>query len=282
LVLILVLLFALPLSVVAEPAYYTWVDAQGVVHNTLITSNKKTEPKKTQAKSLKEDPQAEKSDDLEVSEYPSEEQYQKNLNDKSKQDKPFYTWTDAQGIVRSEAKPDVIVEFVAEEVVYDAVFAPPFRLPKHVTKGECCESYAEAFTSVVELNGSASYKVDDSLFAFKTQTSTVAAGYFSLPELAQKEIVLLKAYKLAKNSLFEVIALDEAFKPLYLSSDLRGLFVEETWKDLAYKKLLLEISDADIKYLIIFAEQEDTSQGGVKKRALSGYTLSVVRDQLLD
>ena len=85
-----------------------------------------------------------------------------------------------------------------------------------------------------------------------------------------------------ENSLFEVIALDQAFKPLYLSSGLKGLFVEQTWKDLAYKKLLLEISDTEIKYLIVFAQQEDASHPSGDKRPLSGYTLSVVRDLLID
>ncbi|NRA24695.1 MAG: DUF4124 domain-containing protein [Oleispira sp.] len=280
--LLLLFLFALPLSVVAEPAYYTWVDAQGVVHNTLITSDKKTNPKEVQDESLHKESQTGKSNDIDIDDYPSEEQYQKNLSDKAKLDKPFYTWTDAQGIVRSEAKPDMMVEFTAAEVVYDAVFAPPFRLPEYVTKGECCETYASAFSSVTPFKGSVSYQVDDTLFPFKTQSSTVAAGYFSLPELMKREVVSLKAYKLPENSLFEVIALDQAFKPLYLSSGLKGLFVEQTWKDLAYKKLLLEISDTEIKYLIVFAQQEDALHASGDKRPLSGYTLSVVRDLLID
>lgn len=250
--------FAMADAGAEEPRYYTWVDAQGVMHNTLIS----------QPEDSSSQPQ------LNSEDFPSEEEYQQNLNNRSAEQKPFFTWTDAEGVIRSEVKPDVLVDFVAEEIIYDAVFAPPFRLPDYVMRGECCQNYAAAFSTVAEFNGSASYQVDDTLFPFQTQSGDVAAGYFSLTKLDEKEIILLKGYKLPKDSTFEVIGLDSAYQPLYLASKLNGLFIEQTWKDLAYKKILLEISDPDIKYLVMFVRS-----GGV---ALSNYRLSVMRDQLLD
>jgi hypothetical protein len=262
---------------VEEPRYYTWVDAQGVMRNTLIEPDKNAEKNPT-TNSLT-------TSQFDASEYPSEEEYQKKVEEFAKENKPFFTWTDASGRLRSEFKPDVLIDFVAEEIIYDAVFAPPFRVPNFIKQGYCCERYASAFTAVAEFNGSASYQVDDTVFPFRTQSGNVAAGFFAMPELAEKEIVLLKAYKLPSHSHFEVIALDSTFQPLYLGSKLNGLFVEQTWKDLAYKKVMLEVSDPDIEYLIVFVKLDSSSviQGdSTHIKALSNYRLSLIRDQLID
>jgi hypothetical protein len=264
-----------------EPGYYTWVDAQGVMRNTLIAPAKNAE-KNSPAKPATKPLTAPKFD---AADYPSEEQYQKKVEGQTKENKPFYTWIDASGRLRSEFKPDVLVDFVSEEIIYDAVFAPPFRVPNYIKQGDCCESYANAFTTVAEFNGSASYQVNDTAFPFQTQSGNVAAGFFAMPKLADKEIVLLKAYQLPSMSYFEVIALDSTFQPLYLGSKLSGLFVEQTWKDLAYKKVMLEISDPEIKYLIVFVNHIESSliQDNSKHiKALSNYRLSLIRDQLVD
>ena len=271
----------------SEPRYYTWVDAQGVMHNTLI--ERENSPKESPEESLESSEVV--NPEFNTDNFPSEEQHEKNLEKSKADQKPFFTWTDAQGIIRSELKPDVVADFVAEEVVYDTVFAPPFRLPAFVTEGQCCESYAKAFTAIAKFNGSASYQVDDTLYLFKTQTGDVAAGYFSVPDLADHEIVMLKGYKLPVESQFEVIALNADFKPIYLGSKLEGIVVEETWKDLAYQKVLLEISDPEIKYFVIFARlametgMEAAMEDGSKNRvpqSLSNYRVSLLREPLGD
>jgi len=249
------LFFALPSQ--AEQKYYTWVDAQGNVHNTLIQS----EPEDTKS------PQS----SFDSEDYPSEEKFQKNLIDKPKGEKPFYTWTDAQGIIRSEAKPEVVVEFSATEVVYDAVFAPPFRLPVYVMQGLCCESYKQAFTTKIGKDGSASYKVNGTEFLFKTNNAEVAASYFSVDDFGKREILLIKAFEIKENTSFEIIALSDQYKPLYLESSVEGVFVKQTWKDLAYKKVMLEVADPEIKYLIIFVKND-------QQEALINYSLAVIRD----
>ena len=247
--------FALPSQ--AEQKYYTWVDAQGNVHNTLIQS----EPEDTKS------PQS----SFDSEDYPSEEKFQKNLIDKPKGEKPFYTWTDAQGIIRSEAKPDVVVEFSATEVVYDAVFAPPFRLPVYVMQGLCCENYKQAFTTKIGKDGSVSYKVNGTEFLFKTNNTEVAASYFSVDDFGKHEILLIKAFEIKENTSFEIIALSDQYKPLYLESSVEGVFVKQTWKDLAYKKVMLEVADPEIKYLIIFVKND-------QQEALINYSLAVIRD----
>jgi len=228
-------------------------------------------PEKNSSKEETESLEA--STNVNADDFPTEEQYQQNIKKKSASEKPFYTWTDAEGIVRSDVKPDVMVEFTASEIVYDVAFVPPFRLPKHVSQGLCCESYAEHFSTQVEQNGSASFKVDSSKNSFKTQEGEVNAAYFSLPSIADKEILVVKAYEISPDSTFELIALAEDFKPIYLESAVKGSFVEQTWKDLAYKKVMIEASDTAIKHLIVFIKNK---QG----MAYESYTVSVIRDAL--
>ena len=234
------------------------------MHNTLVPANKTLKDTSKESSLINSD-----------DEFLSEEENQARIEKEKADKKPFYTWVDAEGIIRSELKPEVMVDFVAEEIVYDAVFAPPFRLPEYVMQGECCGSYAEAFTAVVKHNGSAGYKVDDTLFPFQTQSGVVPAGYFSVPDLYSKEILLLKGYKLPLGNTFEIIALDGDYKPLYLASELKGINVEQTWKDVAYSKVMLEVADTEIKFLIVFVRAKNQD-------ALTDYRLSVMRDQLLD
>lgn len=246
-----------------KPKYYTWVDAQGNVHNTLIST-----PENSQDDS--------KADDKSINpeDYASEEEYQQKLQDRPDGEKPFFTWTDAEGVIRSDVRPDVMIEFSATELVYDAVFAPPFRLPEYVTEGLCCDSYQDLFVTNIEFHGSASYKVDDSTIGFKTQQGEMEASYFTLPDLVSREVLSIKAYEVDESSKFEIIALAENFKPIYLESKIEGRFAEQTWKDLAYKEALLEVSDAEIKHLIVFVKNQ---QG----KAETDYILSVNRDSKL-
>ncbi len=259
----------------AEPSYYTWVDAQGVVHNTLVEDKKTSnaissddtierensdQNENTQNESVKADVFREEA-------FKTESEFKKDIKDR--EDKPFYTWTDADGTIRNNEKPDVFVEFTSTEVVYDAVFAPPFRLPAEIIEGLCCLEYQQAFKKELVDNASTIQKVSSSSVRYKTQSGAVPAAYFILPK-AERSIVFIKAFKLAENTQFEVVALNEQYKPLYLSSNLSGVYIKQTWKDLAYNKIMLEIADPDIRYLIIFSADE-------KIDLEKGYSLSVLQ-----
>ena len=256
----------------AKQAYYTWVDAQGVIHNTAVA----TEPSKQKSnpdsnietnnseasaeKLIKESAEEKGSDKAEVISgevYKTEEELQQEI--KSGTDKPFYTWTDADGTIRNSAKPDLIVEFSSTEIVYDAVFAPPFRLPEQVTKGACCIDYKDAFKQKLAVDGVASQKVNSESTPYHTQEGLTPAAYFILGE-SENKIVFIKSYKLSESASFEVIALNSNFQPLYLAGNLSGLFSEQTWKDLAYTKIMIELADPEIAYLIIFANDEGASK----------------------
>ncbi|MBL4798793.1 MAG: DUF4124 domain-containing protein [Oleispira sp.] len=252
------------LPVLAEPAYYTWVDAQGVIHNTVVPTKpgaleQSSESKRPASKSPESN--TEKPDSVgsapvkpkELEGYKTEEELQQQI--KSSTDKSFYTWTDANGTLRNTPKPDVIVEFSATEIVYDAVFAPPFRLPKKITEGACCADYKNAFKQILASDSAVSQKITSESVLYQTQQGFIPAGYFVIKDI-EKEIVFIKSFKLSKDASYEVVALNSSFQPLYLASELAGLYIEQTWKDFAYTKIMLELSDPEIEYLIVFANDE--------------------------
>lgn len=257
------------LPVLAEPSYYTWVDAQGVIHNTAVPTKPKRNNEQLNPSSKSNDEKStavsattskESSSTPEsLKGFKTEEELQQQI--KSSTDKPFYTWRDADGTIRNDTKPDVVVEFRATEIVYDAVFALPFRLPIQVTEGVCCGDYEHAFKQVLESDSAISQKINDESVSYQTEQGSIPAGYFIVKGI-EKEIVFIKSYQLTKNASFEVVALNAQFQPLYLASKLSGLFIEQTWKDLAYTKIMLELSDSEVEYLIIFVNGDiDRARG---------------------
>lgn len=272
------LLVLMALSSQAEPSYYTWVDANGIVHNTVVTTEEDSSALESVAE--KNNP-LETTSSLEVDnsnipeeykDYKTEAELQQQID--SSDDKPFYTWVDGTGRIRNDPKPDMLVEFSATEIIYDAVFAPPFRLPEQITEGVCCIDYQDAFTQTLSFDSTASQKISSDSVLYKTRKGFVPAGFFITNFSAkvgeggvENSIVFIKSFKLSKEASFEVVALNSQFQPIYLASDLSGLFVEQTWKDLAYTKVMIELSDPEIEYLIIFANDD-----GIDSR---GYSLSL-------
>lgn len=259
----LLVLMALPS--LAEPSYYTWVDANGIVHNTLVTTEDEPANKsKVESDSQNSNTSGSPNTPEEYKDFKTEEELQQQI--KSSTDKPFYTWRDADGTLRNSPKPDVVVEFSATEIVYDAVFAPPFRLPKKISEGVCCSDYKKAFKQVLNPDGSITQKINSDSVLYKTQRGLVPAGYF-ITEGIKSSIVFIKGFKLTQDTTFEVVALNSLFQPIHLASELSGIFVEQTWKDLAYNKVMIELSDPEIEYLIIFANQQ--SMGATRSYSLS-------------
>lgn len=259
------LLALMALPSLAEPSYYTWVDAQGVIHNTAIESKSSDVNDKKQI--------AEPSKSFEgEDEFKTEAEFQENLE--SSNDKPFYTWTDADGTIRNNPKPTLELEFVATEIVYDAVFAPPFRLPNKITEGTCCIEYKDSFVKILQSDSLTSQKINSASRLYKTQQGYKPAAFFVV-EGIEKEIIYIKGFKLSSQAKFEIIALNEVYQPIYLASNLSGLYIEQTWKDLAYSKIMLELSDSAIKYLIIFAVDDRLDME-------RGYSLSLSQGKASD
>ena len=273
------LLVLMAQSSLAEPSYYTWVDAQGVIHNTPIDSDSSSNQGEISSEDLGDTVRKESTIDesdsvktVDEESYKTEEEFQQAL--KSSNDKPFYTYTDADGTIRNSPKPDIELEFVATEIVYDAVFAPPFRLPENITRGVCCIEYKNNFEKKLKRHSLIGQKINHASALYKTQRGNQPAAFFEIDNF-EKEILFIKGYQLSRQAKFEVIALNEHYQPIYLASNLAGLYIEQTWKDLAYNKVMLEISDVDVKYLIIFAVDDDLNME-------RGYSLNLSQGRASD
>jgi len=224
------------LPVQAEQKYFTWVDAQGNVHSTPIQSTDESQSDEARARLNK---------DAFITEEQSEAERKKH-----QQDNPaFFTWIDAEGRVRNSVKPEYVVEFESAELVADAVFAPPFRLPIEITQGECCEVYAEAFETAPETIGPK--KVDSSSYFYKTRGASVPAAY--IKPAINDGWMGLKLYQFNDESTIDLVLLNKEFKPIHLASGLSPLAVEETWSHHGYHKLILELNDEKVEYIIVFS-----------------------------
>ena len=240
------------LSVQAEQKYFTWVDAQGNVHSTPIESSEKKEVIPP--------------DEAEGSSFLTEEEFERQRAQDKENNPAFFTWTDAEGRIHNSVKPEYVVEFEAPEVVADSVFAPPFRLPIQITKGECCQQYAQAFS--LEAGPVGVVKIDEASLLYKTRDKSFPAAYFNSD--IKSGWLGVKLYGMSDGSTIELVLLNKDFEPIYLASDLEPMAVGETWSHHGYHKLILELNDADIEYMILFS----TDFSGAEYSASLKYDIS--------
>lgn len=223
--------------------YFTWVDAQGNIHNSPVESS-----------SPKEKPLTTSSDEsLAPNDFLTEEEF-KNQQEKDAQENPeFFTWVDGSGRVINSVKPEYKVEFQTTEKVADFVMAPPFRLPKKITEGACCSQYSDQFSKLSYSKENSKVEVDGFNTGFETQDQPVPAAYFSITPSESQNRLEFRFYKYDLSSLVEIVALNEDFKPLYLGASIAPIEVPETWSTHGYQELLLEVNDVEVHYLIVFS-----------------------------
>lgn len=230
---LLIFLFAFSCQVFAEQKYFTWVDAQGNVHSSPLPESADTNKA-----------------GAEQEQFLTEEEFNKEAERKRRENPEFFTWTDAEGRIVNSVKPDVLVEFSEQEVVADFVFAPPFRLPEVITQGQCCKQYEQGFSA----ENSALQSINQSSLFYKTQQGQYPAGYFELD--IGSGWFAIKLFDLKDDSNIDLVVLNDEFQPLYLASQLIPLKVKETWSHHGYHKLILELNDSQVRYLILFSEQQ--------------------------
>lgn len=229
------------------------MDERGIVHNTPISSDKDAPPAEIQEKE----------------EFLTEEQLQKKL-EKEREEKPaFYTWIDEQGQLRSAPKPEVAIEFETQEIVADSVFAPPFRLPHAITNGLCCSDYAKEFGEAHDELSVTVATEDSEQMLFRTQDGYVPAAYLTLTERKSdnQNWLKLNVYKIPADQGVEVIGLNAEYQPIYLSSDTKGLHVDETWSTYAHRKMVLEIPDPEVRYLIVFIKSPEIKEYSISLKS---------------
>lgn len=234
----------------AEEEYFTWIDAQGRIHNTLKT----TPADNSQSDSPEKNPASEHDEFL------TEEEFTRQKEQDAKDNPPFYIWIDSLGQRHSELMTPEQVEAeeaaqsqnnVSSEKIIDHALIPPLRLPDSVRSGSCCRSYAAFFRELLEPEDSVLFTLNSTDGLFRAGDEAVPAWYFKTTASKSRKYLNLKL-RHSRNSL-SVIAVDAQYRPLHHIQELSFQDHPETWAYVAYRESLVEINDPDVAgFIVVF------------------------------
>ena len=268
-VLILLLsLIALPAS--AGDGYYTWVDAQGRIHNTPVSD-------KSSAKEDVASPADSKS--VESEEFLTEEQLEEKIRKYNEENPSFYIWVDAQGVTRSQAydaeAEQAAVDEMAEDsgaiLGWDTILAVPFRVPGEVTQGACCVGFKTQFQPALKPFRSVQLFDPTRYRSFETGEGKRPAWYLEIGKVSDDNrprfvVLRLRGAKVSTN----LVAVSSEYRPLYVEYDMPSTFVPESWHGQAYQEYKILIEDAEVTGLIVFPELKPAEDMSLEIRWASG------------
>ena len=265
----LLALFLLPASAGAEDEkYYTWIDADGRVHNTPVSQT----PDKSKNKSIADSPPGD--DDT----YLTEEQVDQKIEDYDRDNPAFYIWMDGEGRVQTqtfdpEAEENAAVSGNDSGVaVSDHILAPPFRLPEEVTAAACCEAYADQFEPIEREFKSLEMFSPGRYRPFYTRQGNRLAWYFrtgavSYEGFSQRFLAIRIRGADIRPTL---IALNASYEPLYQVPELTMHYIPETWRSVEYLETLILIEDPDVAAFILYPDMTPSDELSVEIRWANG------------
>lgn len=237
----------------AEQEYFTWVDAQGRIHNTPV--ERKEEPAKVEVKKNQESVSSVSSPESRSEVYLTEDQLEEKLQRERQDNPPFYTYVDPQGVVRNQTIVDsqIEVEDVVSEIIYDHILAPPFRVSQRMSQG-CCSRYQSYFKDVIPAEKAVEFSGFLNTIPISTRFGAKQAWYFRLDNPADSRVLNLKL-RPADDVLINpvsVILADKQFKALYFIKDLSLLNKPSSWKGTAYSESTIKIDDVNVASVIVY------------------------------
>ncbi|MEC8523946.1 MAG: hypothetical protein VXZ24_06880 [Pseudomonadota bacterium] len=255
----------------ADGSYYTWVDAQGRIHNVPMNPNENSE---------KEPPAESPPGDDNV--YLSEQEVEERIRQYDEDNPAFYVTVEADGRVRTEvydaeAEQNAAAEEVSDDgavvIGWDPMLAPPFRVDPEVTAGACCESFSDQFVDVlvpfksVQLFDPVRYR------AFPTGRGNRSAWYFNVGPAAetttgQRFLMLRLRGAPVKGRL---IALNAAGKPLYHEVEMPFDTTPESWHSMAYHEYKILIEDSAVERFIFYLDLKPAEELSLEVRWADGY-----------
>ena len=241
------MLFFLPLTVAAEEEYFTWVDAEGRIHNTLKSSQTPRQDKTSTSPTVRPGDAGD--------EFLNEEQLASKLAEEQKNKPPFYIWIDSSGqrhteFVVPETASAVSETSMVEEEFFDHSLIPPMRLPRHIYDGPCCDQYLKAFADNVPENKSVLFTRPGTKALFRTVKGEAPAWFFNVrPNRANHVLsVILRG----DHSVPALLALDKHAKPLHLVPALSGVINQETWASVENRESRIEVADPEATHFILY------------------------------
>ena len=267
----------------AGDKYYTWVDAEGRIHNSPVESPDAPHSDKNADESADKkavtSPGA--STPAATDEFLTEEQLEEKLRRYDEDNPAFYLWVDPQGGVHTQTyDADEEQEAAASDVSgdtgaiigWDTMLAPPFRVPAEVAQSPCCEAFKSEFEKArkplrsVQLFDPVRYR------SFVTEQGNRPAWYVDIGRAAkdssgQRFLVLRVRGASVKSSL---LVLNDSFKPLYFEKTLYATEHPETWHGVAYQEMKILIEDADVSAFILYPDLKPAEELSLEVRWADG------------
>lgn len=246
------------LTLADDKEYFTWIDAQGRIHNT----PKPTVEKPAAASSTDQVSKAE-SDHQTVepprpsSTYLTEEEFKLEQERQARESPPFFTWIDAEGRLRNEPIPQgssaTETDVQAEDAWYDHTLLPGWRVSAAVRESGCCDSYRGHFRERLQAGKSVLFNRVFLSAPLITREGERPAWYFriDLDKRTDPESVLRLRLR-DTDAPMALIALDAELKPLHFIPQLQRHRVEATWKAVAFYESLISIADKDVRAFILY------------------------------
>lgn len=246
-------------SALAEQEYYTWVDAQGRIHNSPKPTSDKTADKQLSTQKKGTAPKELSRDDFQ-----SEEEFIAAEQQFKQDHPPFYTWVDGEGRLRSERIPDgeapkVVLE---DHLVTDHTLLPHDRVGDLLNDFECCQPYEGFFKERLKPLKGVMFNRPQFAPFLKTPDGNFHAWFVYLPS------VLINGDKLPHLRLrlresddeLAVLVLDKNLAPLHLIPQLERQYFAATWKSIPMYETLIAVADPDVHALIIYFPAQTSSK----------------------
>jgi len=256
----------------AGDGYYTWVDAQGRIHNDPIRPDEKGIDKPApDTINLPDDD----------TEYLTEEGVQKRLEQYDEDNPAFYIWTDAEGRVQTqtydaEAEQNAAAQVVVDDeavIGWDPILAPPFRVPDEVTKGLCCAMFSGEFQTIDEQFKSLQLFDPVRYRSFPTKTGNHSAWYVDIGAMPSdwrgRRFLILRLRGAPVKASF--IGLNDSLKPLYSKQDIALESHPETWRSVPYQEARVLIEDREVSSFILYLDIKPAEDLSLEVRWADGY-----------
>jgi len=259
-------------AALAEQEYFTWVDASGRIHNTLVERKQERRvesPPEPAAQSAVASPlhrsnagPASQEPGLDPDTYLTEEQFAEKRRQYEADNPPFYTYVDETGRVRTQEIVDARIE-VEQPVVgqtYDHMLAPPFRVASSMAQ-QCCQRYRNYFKEQIPAEKAVNFQGLLNSIPLATRDGGKPAWYFVLDRQNASDFIdmTLKIRGVGSQPL-ALIAVNEAFQALYFIPQLSRRLLDESWLDAAYQQSDLRFEDAGVVgFIVYFPDQAAAS-----------------------
>ncbi len=249
----MILALLLPLQATAEQEYFTWIDAQGRIHNT---------PKPANSDQATTDPDAQKpvksAPENSTTDYLTEDEFAAEQERQRQERPPFFTWIDAEGRLRNETVPqvDVVVSDSAEMNVTDHTLLPPLRVSDAVRDSGCCGRYRGYFRELLQPYKPVLFSRPELAMPLATKAGDRPAWYWQVPAWPVSDDHPVLQLRLRGEQVpMALIALDEQWLPLHFIPRLVVQSRDATWKSVAYEETLISVADPAVRAFILYFPQ---------------------------